>query len=117
MTIANVPPAPSTPDISPAAAVEDVSTTFSITGTFDDPAGALDAPYTVVVAWGDGTTSDGVATGDSNPFTYTLATGHTYADQGDFNVTVSVTDTDGGTGLASSVVSVRTDLVFANGFE
>jgi Domain of unknown function DUF11/Carboxypeptidase regulatory-like domain len=98
VTVANVAPTVSTPTVAPTSANEGSSTAFSVSGTFTDPAGALDAPFTAVVNWGDSTTSTATVSGSGNPFNYSFSGNHTYAQSGSFNVTVSVTDKDGGTG-------------------
>src|SRR3989440_3577547 len=56
------------------------------------PAGALDQPFTAIVSWGDGTADTAVVSGSANPFTYTFTGNHTYAQNGTFDVTVSITD-------------------------
>src|SRR5205807_1282863 len=76
-------------------------TGFSVSGTFTDPAGALDQPFTAVVNWGDNTTSTATVSGAGNPFSYGFTGNHTYAQSGSYNVTVSVTDKDGGTGTSA----------------
>ena len=40
--------------------------------------------------------------GSGNPFSYAFNGNHTYAQGGSFNVTVSVTDKDGGTGASNA---------------
>src|SRR5206468_1981527 len=74
---------------------EGASTAFGL-GSFTD-AGAGDSPWHVDVNWGDG----------SDHTTFTSSPGslgsqdHTYADNGDYTVTVKVTDKDGGVGTAT----------------
>ncbi|MEW6426504.1 MAG: PKD domain-containing protein [Thermodesulfobacteriota bacterium] len=65
----------------------------SVLGLYFDPAGSLDAPYTVLWNFGDG----GTAT--------TLQAAHTFAAPGLHTLTLSVTDKNGGTG--SDTVLVR----------
>src|SRR5439155_1556789 len=91
----------------PTSANEGAATSFSVSGTFTDPAGALDQPFTAVVNWGDGNTDTATVTGSANPITYTRSVSHTYAQSGTLNLTESVTDKDGGTGTsAAAPVSV-----------
>src|SRR5207245_3565993 len=80
-----------TPRAQPQNANEGASTPFSL-GQFSDP-GAGDAPWSVEVDWGDSsghttftTASQGTIAGKS----------HTYADNGPYTVTETVTDKDGG---------------------
>jgi PKD repeat protein len=100
-TVANVAPIVDTPNVSPAKTTEGTVTGFSIGGTFSDPAGALDQPYTAVVDWGDNTPTE-AAIVDDNTFSYSFNGNHTYAKSGTYNVTVSVTDKDGDTGVSSA---------------
>src|SRR5205807_741086 len=82
---------------------EGASTGFSVSGTFTDPAGALDQPFTAVVNWGDNTRRTAPASGAGNPFAYSFTRNHTYAQSGSYNVTVSVTDKDGDTDTSAPV--------------
>ncbi len=104
VSVANVPPTVDTPTVSPTTTNEGASTSFTLSGSFTDPAGALDQPYNAVVNWGDGTTDPATVSGSGNPFGYAFSGSHTYAQSGNYNVTVSVTDKDGGTGTTSAVV-------------
>jgi len=99
ITVNNVAPVVATPNApTPEAALAGVSTSFTLSGSFTDPAGNLDAPYTATVNWGDGTTgSPATIIGSGNPFGYSVTANHTYATSGTKNVTVTVTDANGGT--------------------
>src|SRR6185436_9259053 len=69
---------------------EGASTSFSL-GSFTDP--GADSPWAVDVDWGDSsihTTFNKTATGSLG------SANHTYADNGQYTVTVKVTDKDGG---------------------
>src|SRR6266436_6376219 len=102
VSVANVAPTVGTPTVSPTSASEGSSTSFSVSGTFTDPAGALDQPFTAVVNWGDSTTDTAIVSGSGNPFGYSFSGSHTYAQSGSYNVTVSVTDKDGATGTSAA---------------
>jgi PKD repeat protein len=98
VTVANVPPAVSAP--ADQNATEGGSQNFSL-GSFTDP--GPDGPWAVDVAWGDGsphTTFNAASTGSlgTKP--------HTYADNGVYTVTVSVTDKDGGSDSKTFKVTV-----------
>ncbi|HET9211229.1 MAG TPA: hypothetical protein VFR03_12560 [Thermoanaerobaculia bacterium] len=70
------------------------------------------ADFTVVINWGDGTTSPGTVTGGSGSFTVNGQ--HTYADEGSFTFTVTVTETGpgGATGSDSATATVtETDVL------
>jgi hypothetical protein len=70
-------------------------------GSFSDP--GPDAPWTVRVDWGDGS----AATIFNRPVTGALPpTAHTYAETGAYTVTTTVTDKDGGSGMASLQVAI-----------
>jgi PKD repeat protein len=65
-----------------------IGTTVTLTGDYTD-AGSLDT-HTVEVAWGDGSTSAGTASGG------TLTADHVYAAPGVYTVIATLTDDDGG---------------------
>ena len=102
VTVANEAPTVSTPTVAPTSTTEGSSTSFTVNGTFTDPAGAADAPFTAVINWGDSTTDTATVTGSGNPFDYSFSGTHTYASSGTYDVTVSVTDKDGGTGTSAA---------------
>jgi PKD repeat protein len=97
VTVANV--APTVTAAANQTANEGANTSFSL-GSFTDP--GADSPWSVSVNWGDGGTTN---------FT-TSATGslgtrsHTYADNGSYTVTVTVTDKDGASDSKSFLVAV-----------
>lgn len=68
---------------------------------FADP-GSRDAPWTYAVNWGDGTK---ITTGSTSS-AGTLTVPHIYRQAGTFNVTISVTDKDGGIGAGGYTVTV-----------
>jgi VCBS repeat-containing protein len=85
---------------------------FTLDGiSFVDP-GTLDT-HTASIDWTDGTVTDGTVTetpfgppGSSDGMTGSVATGHTFGDNGDYAVLVTVSDDDGGSGSDTVVVSV-----------
>jgi len=99
ITVANVPPL--VIGASDQSLNEGQSVAFSL-GSFTDR-GAGDGPWSVDVNWGDSsthTTFSSASQGDLG------ARSHTYADNGSYTVTVSVTDKDGGTGSAQFTINV-----------
>lgn len=68
---------------------------------FTDP-GALDAPWTYTVNWGDG--SKTVTGSTATPGT--LSVSHGYKQAGIFDIRISVTDKDGGVGTGGYRISV-----------
>jgi hypothetical protein len=64
------------------------------------------ASFTSTIAWGDGTTTAGTITGSSGSFT--VSGQHTYADEGSFTTTVTVTEIGpgGATGSGSGTATV-----------
>ncbi|MBX3400769.1 MAG: PKD domain-containing protein [Gemmataceae bacterium] len=76
---------------------------------FSDPGFGLGETFTYSVNWGDGTSSGGKASvfqvgGPDSPSLGKFGEAHTYAKNGDYGVTVSLTDKDGGTSTATFTV-------------
>jgi hypothetical protein len=94
VTVQNVPP-----DVTAVGDSIDEGGTATVSADFDDP-GTLDT-HTASIEWGYGGPPQAVTTAQ-------LAAGveHVYGDDGDFDVTVTVTDDDGGVGSDTVVVSV-----------
>ena len=97
-TIANVAPTLSAP--ASLAATAGTAVTFST--TFTDP-GVNDAPWTYSINWGDGSTA---TTGSTSSQTTAITVSHTYAAGGTDTLRVTVTDKDGGAGVAKTPVTV-----------
>lgn len=92
VTIVNVPP-----EVDAGASLETVvGELVTMNGAFSDP-GIADT-HGVEWFWGDDSSSTG-----------TLAAGHVYATQGTYEVTLRVTDDDGGVGEDTLMVVVRHD--------
>ncbi len=90
--VENVPPTVDSPTTSPEPSDEGSAVTAG--ADFSDPAGALDAPYTCTVDYGDSSGAQaGTVAGE-----HCSGPSHTYADNGTYNVEVCVTDKDGGEG-------------------
>jgi hypothetical protein len=87
VTVSNLAPILTAPGNQ--SAPEGTSTSFNL-GSFTD-AGVNDSPWTVNVNWGD-TTSDTFQTNAQGALTFN----HTYADNGTYTVTATVTDKDSG---------------------
>jgi hypothetical protein len=59
--------------------------------TFKDPAGAEAlGDYGATIAWGDGTTSAGTISGPDAGGSFTVTGGHTYTEEGNFTITVTI---------------------------
>ncbi len=107
----NVPP---TVEAGPDASMDEGSTisflfAFSDPG-FDQPDAGTWEDFTASVDWGDGTSGSPAVSevpgGPGVPTTGTVPASHIYADNGNYTVTVSVCDDDGGCGSDSLVVGV-----------
>ena len=85
--------------------------------TFVDNAGLPSTDYSVMIDWGDGTTTAGSVTGSAGSFTVTSASDHTYADEGLFTLTANIQrTTDHATTAASGTVTVDdADVLNASG--
>lgn len=83
---------------SPEPSVEGQAVVAS--ASFSDPAGALDAPFTCTVDYGDGS---GALVGSVSGTTCT-GPSHVYASYGTYTVTVTVTDRDGETSAPSTAI-------------
>ena len=113
VTLSDDPPGTATAQATSTARVASglavTATSFSVAesapfngtvATFSDANTALTAAsFTATIAWGDGTTTAGTITGSSGSFTVTGQ--HTYADEGSFTDTVTVTELAGGGATAS----------------
>jgi PKD repeat protein len=74
-----------------------VGGSFTVNGSFTD-AGVQDAPWTVTIDWGNGTTTT-TATAQGSP----IVQSRVYSAAGTYQVRMKVTDKDGGTGMSSAV--------------
>jgi hypothetical protein len=80
-------------------ATQGIATIFGL-GSFSDP-GANDGPWTVVVNWGDATTSTFTSAAPG-----ALSPTHTFATTGTFTAVVTVTNQDGLSASGSTVIAV-----------
>ena len=99
LAVANAAPVVGALDITPNPATENAAVIIS--ASFTD-AGLVDGDWTCTIDFGDGVTEAGVVTGGM-----CLAATHTYADNGAFDVTIAVTDKDGGIGTRMSSIVVN----------
>ena len=83
-------------------------TTYTLSATFSDTSNS--SPWSYDIAWGDGQSSSGTKTNVS-PITGT----HMYAAEGNYHVTVSVTNQLGATGDGSVTVSATAPVLLAAG--
>jgi hypothetical protein len=97
VTVTNVAPTVSTGAGSSLVA----GTTHVLQAEFADP-GALDAPWSYAVNWGDGTK---ITTGNTAS-SGALSLPHTYKQAGVFNITIVISDKDGGVGTGGYTVTV-----------
>jgi VCBS repeat-containing protein len=93
--------APLLGDLDNQAAKEGTSQAFDL-GSFTD-AGTQDQPWAVEVDWGDGTAAQAF---DASAQGAIDLTSHTYAQDGNYNVMVSVTDKDGMSDSGTFTISV-----------
>jgi hypothetical protein len=84
--------------------------------TFTDPDTAATAgEYSASIEWGDGSSSSGTISGSGGSFS--VAGGHTYADEGTYPIAVKITDVDNSsnTGTTSSTASIGDAALSATG--
>jgi hypothetical protein len=81
----------------------DEGSSISFTFTCTDP-GINDAPWTASVDWADGGSAESLGTVTCNSGTFGAS--HTYADNGGYTGTLTVTDKDGDAGTGSLTVTV-----------
>jgi len=73
--------------------------------TFRDAnSGAPAIDFTAVITWGDGKISNGIVTGSGG--SYSVAGWHTYAEQGSYNISISVADDGGQTATITGTATV-----------
>ena len=108
----------STPEVGPITATPSpaaVNSPISASATFTD-AGVNDA-HTATWDWGDGTTSDGVVTETAG--SGSVSGSHTYASDGNYIITLKLTDKDGSSGTSTyssvNVNDANGDAVFGTG--
>jgi titin len=78
----------------------------SIVASFVDPSSSSASSYTAIVAWGDGTSSQGTVQASGNGFN--VVASHTYAEEGGpFTVATTITDAPGGSSSASAAATVN----------
>ncbi len=99
VTVLNVPPT-----VSAAGDTINEGASAAVTATFTDP-GILDT-HTATIDWGDGTPPEPVVV-DQGAGSGSLEGSHGYGDNGVYNVTVAVTDDDGGVGSDTVAVIVN----------
>jgi hypothetical protein len=82
--------------VTPPAATEGVNTGHALVASFTDadPAG-ITSDYNATINWGDGSTTVGTIVDQGSPggvHTFGVQGNHTYAEEGTFTITVTVTD-------------------------
>lgn len=91
VTVENI--APQVEEIALLVNPAQVNTATTASSSFTDPAGTLDAPYTVEWNWGDGNVDTDTVSAPG-----AVAKEHTYTQAGVYEIILTVTDKDGGEG-------------------
>jgi hypothetical protein len=89
------------------SATEGRAFTATVATFTDGDTFATAAEYSATIVWGDGSSSAGTITGGSG--TFSVAGGHTYAEEGTNNVTVTITDVDTNITTATANSATVTD--------
>lgn len=104
------PPPPGAPIVTvPSGESLPVGTTYALSATFTDTSSNA-APWSYDVDWGDGNSS----TGTKSAIT-PIETSHTYVTQGDYTVTVAVTNNKDATGTGRATVAATDPVIIAAG--
>jgi hypothetical protein len=95
---------------------EGTATAVQTVATFTDPGGteAL-GEYAASIAWGDGTTSAGTISYDSPSQTFTVSGAHTYAEEGNAALTVTLSHNSAPAVVVSSSAGITDPTVSASG--
>jgi hypothetical protein len=98
--------APLTASAAPAfSAIEGTASDSQVVATFTDAnPGDHTGDFTATISWGDNSTSAGTVSYDSGSGVYSVSGSHTYAEDGSYNITVSITDEGGA--VANTLVGV-----------
>jgi hypothetical protein len=102
----------SRPTISGQVAFENMSETAQLGSFTTDTPGDT---FAVTVDWGDGTTSSGTAAEEGTTDTFDVSGNHTYAEDGTYTISYSVTETGNSPDMQSSGTAEMT--VLENAFE
>ena len=85
------------PDITlsadPLSGVEGQAVSGAVASFTDGPSDAAPASFAASIAWGDGVTTSGLVTQTGSGTPYVVTASHTYAEEGSYTPTVTVTDT------------------------
>jgi uncharacterized repeat protein (TIGR01451 family) len=85
------------------SAIENSDTGTITVATFTDSTPSAASGYSVSVDWGDGTTDAGVTVVDDGSGNFHVAAAHTYAEDGSYTVTTTITETGGDLDQASAL--------------
>jgi hypothetical protein len=109
VVVKNVAPSVSTLSVTGTGVVACVTgNTVTLGFSWSDPANGSDAPYSYSINWGDGSPA---TTGSTSAMSVGGLT-HVYAAGGPYIISVTVTDNDGGTSLASTSGPVGYSFVY-----
>jgi hypothetical protein len=79
-----------------------------VVAAFTDTDTSTATDYTATIDWGDGTTSAGViASSSAHGFGFTVSGSHTYSEEGQYPIAVTVHDVDGSTSTATGSSSAQ----------
>src|SRR5260370_142176 len=97
----------------PASFTQGIASTFTLANLTNPNSSALLSAFTATINWGDGTSSAGTVSGGSGNFSVSGA--HAYAEEGNYNAKIVVTDDGASTVNANITVSVADAVLSPSG--
>src|SRR5206468_12392320 len=98
----------------PVSLLEGTAFTGAVVQSFPTRRSSDLSDFTVAITWGDGGSSAGTVTANGGGL-FTITGNYTYAEEGNYSISVLITDVGGTSVTDTSEVHVRYDLVSGRG--